>query len=99
MGDKKRSLQLLQSAAENAVDNGMAGVMVIATDGNETISFPEVASDVDPRIVSLWMLGAHLEHMEESANAAGGDLTKQQAARDAIAILDEMKAAGDMDSR
>lgn len=89
MNDRQRALELLQGAAENAIDEGMAGVMVIATDGIETVTAGETASDVDPRVIALWMLGAHLEHLQESARAAGGDAEKSRIARDAIGLVEE----------
>lgn len=89
MSDRKRALQLLKSAEENAVDEGWAGVMVVVTDGNQTMTFPEVSTDVDPRMATIWMLGAHLQHVVDAAEAAGGELTMEQAARDAIAFVRE----------
>lgn len=92
MGDRKRALELLQGAAENAVDEGVAGVMVIATDGQETLTFPEIAGDANPHVVSLWMVGAHLKHIEESAQAAGGTADMEQVAQDAISFVEEYES-------
>lgn len=91
MNDRQRAIQLLRSASTNATDQGIAGVMTLATDGTETVSFPEFADDADPRIVSVWLLGAHIKHVADASRAAGGDMTMEQAARDAIAFVEKLE--------
>lgn len=89
MSDRKRALQLLKSASENAVSEGMAAVSVTVTNGTETVTFNDFAGDVDPRIAAIWLLGGRIQWQAKSVQAAGGELTMEQAARDAIAFVRE----------
>jgi len=69
---------------EEADPEDIHGVMVVlyGADGGDTL--PTVSEDVDPRMASLWMLGLHISHVAQAAQAAGGSVTMEQACQDAI---------------
>ena len=94
MSDLETAMQLLDGSAENAINEGMAGVMVVTTDGNRMITSPKYANDVDKRVASLIMLGSHIDHMVETVDRAGGDATADDIVRDAINYLEEFKHDG-----
>ena len=93
--DRERALKLLRGASNNATDEGYAGVMCIVTDGTDTVTFPSIAGDVDPRMASIWMLGAHIKHVSDAAESAGGELSMAEAASHAIAFVEEYGSAED----
>lgn len=72
--------QIIADADPDEVHGAM--VVLYGTDGADTL--PTVAEDIDPRFASLWMLGAHIHHIAESAQAAGGTATMEDVADDAI---------------
>ena len=89
--DRERALQYLKTSSEKATDAGFAGVMVIVADDNDTLTFGDLTDrpNVDPRMASLWMLGAHIQHVTESSRSAGGDVTMEEAASHAIAFIQQ----------
>ena len=95
MNDRQRAVQILRGAGKKGVKSGLAGTTVIVSDGAVTQCYPEFAGDVDPHILTFWMLGSHIQHVKASAEAAGGNVTMEKVAEDAISFIREYTDAED----
>lgn len=74
-------LEAYAGVLDDADPDDVHGVMLVVYGETGIDTLPTVAPDVDPRIVSLRMLGAHIRHV---ANAARDGTTMEDVAQDAI---------------
>lgn len=65
------------------------GAVLVTTNESNTDVYSHVSHDRDARFVSLWLLGAFINHVTHSMNEAGGNVTTNGVAGEAIRVLRE----------
>ena len=80
-------LEAYAEVLDDVDSDDIHGAMLVMYGNEDVDTFPTVSPDVDPRFASLWMLGAHIHHVANSAQDAGGNTTMEDVAKDAIHYL------------
>lgn len=97
-------LTRLRAAARQVVlgdPDGLHGAMLVCATDTGIASYPYADADVDARVTSLAVLGAHIRHVADAASeASGAEMTPEEAAAwaiDAVAELEDGDGSGGAD--
>lgn len=83
---EKRRLEAAARMLAMGDNDDLQGAMLIIADGEGVQTIPYVSADQDPREMSLWMLGAFMAHI---ADSAPGEMGLMEVADHAASLLND----------
>jgi hypothetical protein len=88
----ERELRQVQGVAKKIGEDpdDLSGAMIVVANDEGIETYPYVAADEDPREMSLWMLGAFMAHVADSASGASGrQMRPIEAAQHAAQLIND----------